>query len=112
MVFLCALLALYVLIASGSNISNSVVIARGTVAMPTGSISPSACSTVVTIAVAGVLTTDTINWTYNAPVTSPNPGELEVNAWPTVGNVNFNYCDPASGGVTPVATTLNWKVIR
>jgi hypothetical protein len=111
MIFLCALLVLFVLVASGSNISNSVVIARGTVAMPTSAIGSNTCSATVTVAAVGVLTTDAIDWSYNAAV-AVNPGELVVNTWATAGNVNFNYCDPASGGVTPVAATLNWRVIR
>ena len=48
---------------------------------------------------------------YNA-APAANPAELVVSVWPTSGNVNFQYCNPTSGSVTPNAATLNWRVTR
>jgi hypothetical protein len=90
-----------------------VIIASGTAAMTTAGIATVACGTTVTVAATGVLTTDTINISHNAAVTAANGGFLTLNAWPTAGNVNFNYCNPsATNPFTPTAMTINWNVTR
>lgn len=86
-------------------------IASGTATMTTASIGTLACGTTVTVAASGVLTTDSIIFSFNA-APAANPGELQVNSWPTANNVNFNYCNPTAGSVTPTAATLNWRVVR
>jgi hypothetical protein len=93
------------------NMGASATIASGTATMTTALIASLACGTTVTVAGAGVATTDSIHWSYNAAV-GANPGRLIVNAWPTAGNVNFEYCNPTAAGVTPTAATLNWRVTR
>jgi len=86
-------------------------IGSGTASMTTAAIASGACGTTVTVAASGVATTDTINIARNAAVTAPN-GLLTLNAWPTSGNVNFNYCNPTAASQTPGAATLNWSVTR
>jgi hypothetical protein len=87
-------------------------IASGTSAMTTALIATVACGTTVTTAAAGVLTTDVIDWSMNSAVTAANNGMLILKAWPTAGNVNFNYCNPTAASQTPAAMTVNWSVRR
>jgi hypothetical protein len=87
-------------------------IASGTAAMTTAGILTGACGTTVTVAATGVLTTDVIDVTRNAAATIGNGGGLTLNAWPTAGNVNFNYCNSSGGTITPTAMTINWRVAR
>jgi hypothetical protein len=87
-------------------------IASGTAAMTTAGIGTGACGTTVTVAATGVLTTDTIDFARNAAATIGNGGGLALNAWPTAGNVNFNYCNSSAGTITPTAMTVNWSVRR
>lgn len=87
-------------------------IGSGTAAMTTAGITTGACGTTVTVAATGVLTTDVISFARNAAVTIGNGGGLTLNAWPTAGNVNFNYCNSAAGTITPTAMTINWTVVR
>lgn len=87
-------------------------VASGTAAMTTALIASGACGTTVTATATNVATTDTIDTARNAAATNANGGQLIMNAWPTSGNVNFNYCNPGAGNVTPGAATINWKVIR
>jgi hypothetical protein len=86
-------------------------IASGVATMTASSISTLSCGATVTVSAPNVLTTDAIAWSYNAAPLA-NPGELVVSAWPTSGNVNFQYCNPTAGSVTPSAATLNWRVTR
>lgn len=86
-------------------------VASGTATMTVALIGAGACGTTVTVAATNVLTTDSIEFAANAAVAA-NPGVLTVNRWPTANNVNFNYCNPTAAGVTPNATTLNWRVVR
>ena len=88
------------------------VIANGTAAMTTALIAGGACGTTVTVVGAGILTTDTIDTAFNAVVTAANAGLLTLNKWVTAGNVNFNYCNPTAGNITPTAETVNWSVRR
>lgn len=92
--------------------SNTATIASGTAVMTTAGIGTGACGSTVTVAATGVATTDIIDVTRNAAATIGNGGGLTLNAWPTAGNVNFNYCNSAAGTITPTAMTVNWKVIR
>lgn len=96
---------------NGSSFNVTQTVASGTASMTTAAIGAGACGTTVTVAATGVATTDVINVSRNAAVTAPN-GELELNWWPTSGNVNFNYCNPTAGSLTPGAATLNWNVVR
>lgn len=96
---------------NGSSFNMTQTVGSGTATMTTAAIGAGACGTTVTVAATGVATTDVINVSRNAAVTAPN-GELELNWWPTSGNVNFNYCNPTAGSLTPGAATLNWNVVR
>ena len=88
--------------------------AKGTVTLGTSSISSGTCATVVTVAAAGVLTTDTVTASFNGDPTGitgylpSTSGSLYIYAYPTAGNVNFKVCNNTSGAITPGAVTLNW----
>jgi hypothetical protein len=97
---------------SPTTVAMPLTIANGTAAMTTAGIAAGACGTTVTVAATGVLTTDTIDVSHNAAATNGNGGNLILNWWPTAGNVNFNYCNPSAGIVTPTAMTVNWSVRR
>lgn len=89
----------------------SETIALGTSAMPTGLLTTNTCATAVTTSATGTAATDTIIWSYNAAPGSPD-GLLTITAYPTTNNVNFLQCNTTSASQTPVAATLNWKVVR
>jgi hypothetical protein len=91
----------------------------GTATLGTSAITSGASATTVTVAAAGVLTTDVIAWGFNAnpnSVTGYNAasttGCLVVTAFPTAGNVNFVVSNPTAGSITPGALTLNWSIER
>jgi hypothetical protein len=86
-------------------------IASGTATMTTAAIGAGACGTTVTVSATGALTGDSINHAFSASVAA-NPGQLTFNKWPTANNVNFNYCNPTAGSITPSAATVNWTVTR
>jgi hypothetical protein len=94
-----------------NGLSFTKTIASGTATMTTAAIGSLACGTTVTVSATGVTTTDTITQAFNA-APAANPGELVVSAWPTANKVNFQYCNPTAGSVTPAAATLNWRVVR
>ena len=96
---------------NGVTANVSLAIASGTATMTTAAIAAGACGSTVTVAATGVLTTDAIETSFNASV-GANPGVLILQKWPTSGNVNFAYCNPTAGSVTPTASTLNWRVGR
>jgi hypothetical protein len=96
---------------NGSFLSIPQVISSGTAAMTTSAIGSGACGATVTVSATGVLTSDSISWSYSA-APAANPAELVVSSWPTANNVNFQYCNPTAGSVTPSAATLNWRVAR
>ena len=97
----------------------ALVVASGTATLGTSAIASAASATVVTVAATGVLTTDVIDWGFNA---NPNSvtgysaasatGCLVITAYPTAGSVNFVVSNPTAGSITPGALTLNWKVTR
>jgi hypothetical protein len=86
-------------------------VASGTATMTTAAIPAGACGTTVTVAARGALMTDSIKWSFNGAV-GKNPGVLIVQQWPTANNVNFEYCNPTAGSVTPSAVAINWSVTR
>jgi hypothetical protein len=88
------------------------VIASGTATMPTGALPANTSSAAVTVAGAGILATDAIEWAFNA---APGTGYTEgvfIAAYVTSGNVNFIQTNPTAVSRTPAAATLNWRVIR
>lgn len=97
---------------NGTNFKVPIQVATGTSAMTTAGITTGACGTTVTTAATNALTTDTIAFTRNAAPTNANGGNLILNSWTTAGNVNWNYCNPSAGTVTPTAMTVNWAVMR
>jgi len=88
----------------------AVKIANGTVTMPTDSVGAGSCGAVVTAIAAPVLPSDAVNF---SPSAAPTPGPaLKIRTWPADNNVNFQYCNETPASLTPLATTLNWQVLR
>jgi len=85
-------------------------VAAGQMTLPTGLIAPGASNT-TTIAIPGVLATDSIEWAFSG---SPAVGynSLSIIPYVTAGNVNFNIGNPSAGGITPGAQSINYVVIR
>lgn len=102
-------------ITSGGN-HVPVVIASGTVALPTTTLAAGACDAAATTATAtGVVTTDVIAADFNGDptaITGYGAGGLAVYKYPTANTVNFKRCNNTSGSITPSAATLNWQVVR
>lgn len=96
----------------GGNFPVAETFAKGTAAMTTAGIGSGACGTTVTVATTGILTTDAIIFARNAAATIGNGGGLTLNAWPTAGNVNLNYCNSSAGTITPTSMGVNWRVLR
>jgi hypothetical protein len=104
---------------TGSAGAVGVVVAKGTAALGTAAIASGANATTITVAAAGVATTDVIDWGFN---TNPNAvtgynaalttGCLVITCFPTAGNVNFVVSNPTAASITPGALTLNWTVMR
>jgi hypothetical protein len=102
-----------------AGVSANYTVASGTAALGTSSIGSGGCASAVSVAAAGVLTTDTIKYTPNADPTgvtgygvSSTGLVLSVYAYPTAGYVNFKVCNSTSAAITPGALTLNWEVTR
>lgn len=93
------------------------VIASGATALGVVQIADGACAALITVAAAGVLTTDVIDWCFNAtPVGktgyAPSAAALSVTLFPTAGNINILVCNKTGAAVTPSAMSVNWKVAR
>jgi hypothetical protein len=90
---------------------NPVVIASGGATTPSTLLTTNTCSTVVTVSAPNVTTSDAVEWAWQAAISSPN-ALLTMHAYVTAGNVNFLQCNPTSSSQTPVAATINWRVVR
>lgn len=93
------------------------VIASGARALGVAEIADNACAALITVAAAGVLTTDIVDIGYNStPVGKtgydPTAATLSIHAFPTADNINILVCNKTGGAVTPAAMTINWKVTR
>jgi hypothetical protein len=99
------------------------VVAKGTTALATSSISSGACQAVSagttnSSSATNVATTDVIQWGPAVSIQGVSgyavstSGALSIDAYPTSGYVNFNVCNWTTASVTPGALTLNWRVER
>lgn len=92
---------------TGAGGTMAATIASGTATMTTAAIAAGNCGATVTVSASGVLTTDSIYWSFNAAPAGSNAGLV---SWPTANNVNFAYCP--NSAETPAAATINWRVVR
>lgn len=106
-------------VAAGTGVGGIThTIASGTATLGTSAIASGACASAVTVAASGVLTTDTINISFDGDPTSTvgyepsTSGMLTIVAYPTSGDINVKVCNNTSASVTPGAVTLNWHVVR
>lgn len=85
------------------------VVLKGTQSLVTTAISAGTCSTAITTAVTGALSTDVVRWSYNA---SPGTtGQLVVNPIPSTNLITWQQCNPTAGSITPSAT-VNYRLDR
>ena len=96
----------------GTNFANAIVIGSGTAVMTVAAIGAGACGATVTVPATNVATTDAIAISEPGAPSGGANGSLTIHKWPTANNVNFAYCNPTAGSITPVASTLNWRVVR
>lgn len=93
-------------------------IAAGFQPLPTASILSGACATTVTVAAAGVITSDVVTASFNSNPTGTTGympstnGMLTIITFPTADAVNFSVCNNTLADITPGAVTINWKVVR
>lgn len=102
---------------TGTASGNIIRVASGTSTLGTAAISPGACTSVVTTAATGTLTTDVINHTFNGDISgttgySGSGSLLTIYKYPTAGNVNWKVCNWTGSSITPSAVTINWSVTR
>lgn len=89
------------------------VIASGTAALSTSSVSSGGCNT-TTVTATGITTSSKIVATPTVDptgVTGYGPsasGSLYVQAWPSANNINFKVCNNTSSPITPGALTLDY----
>ena len=99
------------------------IIASGSLALATSSITTATCQTVSagttnSAAATNVATTDVIQFTPNGSIKavagfSPaTTGGFTITAYPTAGYVNFDVCNWTSTTQAPGAVTVNWVVMR
>lgn len=101
-------------LASSSGVTQTI--ANGTTAMTTASIAAVSgttitCGATQTTSATGTATSDSIEIAASAAESSPNTG-LVLRKWVTANNVNFAWCNPTASALTPVAETINWRVLR
>lgn len=100
----------------GAGNGTTVTIASGTASLGTSAIPSNTCASAVTVSATGVLATDDIMADFNTDPTGSlgyQPGAmLTIVKYPTSGNVNFKVCNNTVNTITPVAQTLNWRVVR
>jgi hypothetical protein len=101
--------ASYQMPATGAIAPVTQTIANGTVVMTTALISSGLCGSTVTVSAPGTLSGDSI-----IPSSTAAPANATVfpRYWSTSNNVNFSWCNPTAGNVTPNAETLTWRVVR
>jgi hypothetical protein len=79
-----ALIGMYQTMPSSGNVPPEVL--SGTATMTTAAITAGSCGTTVTVAAAGVLTTDSISFSFNA---APAGSNADLVAWLTTNNVKL-----------------------
>lgn len=97
---------------SPTTIGLPLTIASGTSALTANAALAAVTSqAVVTTAGTGILTTDTIEWSY---ATAPGAGDslCIIQPYVTAGNVNFVRSNPTAAAQNVSAIVLNWRVIR
>jgi len=99
---------------SPTTVAMPLTIASGTKALNTASITTATCDAGAAVAATGVLSTDTVDWSFNAAPTATNKygAFLVVYAVPSAGNVTFYTCNPSATTSTPTAMSINWSVRR
>lgn len=88
------------------------VVASGTATLTSNAtLGATTAQTAVTVAAAGALTTDAIEWSY---ATAPSSDEslCIVSAYMTSGNVNFVRANPTAASRNVTAIVINWRVVR
>jgi hypothetical protein len=97
-----------------NNVRMSYVVASGTQALPTASITTATCNSGTASTATNTASTDSIIWDFNsAPTTSNKYGSfLVVYPVPSSNTVTWYVCNPSATTSTPTAMTVNYAVIR
>ena len=97
---------------------SSLVIASGTKALATTSISAGACNS-DSITAAGVVSTDVVTWSPNADLSAvvgyrpiSGDGLAIYPPVPSAGSILVKVCNPTASSITPGALSLNYRVVR
>jgi hypothetical protein len=85
-------------------------VASGQLALATGAIASGAAAA-STATVAGVLATDSIQWSF-AGLPDITYASLSVIPYVTAGLIGFSVGNPSAGSITPAPATVNYLVIR
>ena len=99
------------------------IIAQGTIALATSSVTTGTCQTVTAGSVnsataTGVTTSDRISWNANGSIKAVSgfipstSGGFSIEAYPTAGFVNFDVCNWTGTTQAPGAVTVNYEVVR
>lgn len=89
-------------------------IASGSATLGTSAIAATTCSSAVTIAAPGTLTTDNAGVFYASdPAGTTGYGTgLRLVAYPTVDNISIKACNDTAGSITPAALAVNYSIVR
>lgn len=93
-------------------------IASGSAVVNPGALTSGSCSSAIDGGTAtGVLTTDIVNYAFNADPSAATGysgiGSLvTIYKYPTADHVNFKVCNWTGSSITPASVTINWSVVR
>lgn len=94
------------------------VVATNTLALATGAIASTTCTSAQTATATGLLTTDVVVASFNGDPTAVTgyipltTGMLTIILYPTANTFNVKVCNNTSSSITPGAITLNLKGVR
>lgn len=99
---------------NGTNRKIPIIIATGSTALPTSSVTTLTCNAGTAATATGAASTDVIDWSINAAPTATNKygAFIQVFAVPSANTVTFYQCNPSGTTSTPTAMTVNWAVRR
>ncbi len=95
----------------------TMTVYSGTATLGESAITAGTCASVINQTAAGVLTTDTVDYTFNGDVSAVAgyavTGDIVlIYVWPDAGSVKIKVCNPNATDLDPGAAFLNIKVTR
>jgi hypothetical protein len=115
----------------GTNVATALAVAVGSAGAPgivtyrgngqthdPASLASTACNN-TDITVTGLLTTDTVLWSFNGPIdgvtgwnAASTSGSLNIQVYPVADAIRIRTCNPTSGVLDGGSIAINWRVIR